>query len=107
MASSERILAVGKKPKPAVQKTSPIFDWMVRHYEDCKRDWPERNKAWADLAKAFKAEGIMDGRGKPPTAKTVAATWYKVRLKMERTRVRRRPSKLRREIRRAFQRTAQ
>ena len=58
---------------------SPLHRWLARHADEltpCLTTFGRPN--WQAMAAEIRERGIRDGRGRPPTARTVRDTWRKV-----------------------------
>ena len=58
---------------------SPLRRWMARHADaltPCLTRLERPN--WQAMTVEIRRRGIQDGRGRPPTARTVRDTWRKV-----------------------------
>ena len=79
-ASLQEILSLALAP--AAKRTfqrSPLYDWLwTRHDTLAAALNPPRLPNWNLMAEGFAKQGIMDGKGQPPTPTVVRKTWGKV-----------------------------
>jgi hypothetical protein len=58
---------------------SPLRRWMARHADELTPSLTRLARPnWQAMATEIRERGIQDGRGRPPTARTVRDTWRKV-----------------------------
>jgi hypothetical protein len=61
------------------EKRSALFHWLAEHHDEMLEAAIGERIDWPALAKVFEEAGLTDATGKPATARTARATWYKVR----------------------------
>jgi hypothetical protein len=61
---------------------SPLFWWMVEHYEETARAAKGKRMPWAVLCEQYTEFGLTDGSGKPPSHEAARRTWRIVRAEM-------------------------
>ncbi len=61
---------------------SPLFWWMVEHFEETTRAAQGQRMPWVALCAQFAAFGLTDGKGNPPSQEAARRTWRAVRAEM-------------------------
>lgn len=61
------------------EKRSALFHWLLDHHDEILDAAGAERINWRAVAERFKEAGLTDATGKPATARTARATWYKVR----------------------------
>lgn len=105
MLTDQRIHEAMMKAPNRYQR-SALWDFLWKRYEEYGPQMRVRGFDWSNLAIRLNENGIMDGRGNPPTGRVAQQTFYKIRLVKEGEKAKRRPAKVKREIKRAFGKSA-
>jgi hypothetical protein len=58
--------------------TSPLAEWMDTHHAQATQILSQAHADWLVVAEVFRAFGITDQTGKPPTAESARETWKRV-----------------------------
>lgn len=61
---------------------SPIYLFMVEHYDRCAEAWADKKVRWERLATAFEQDGLTKLDGGAAKPETLKKTWYRVRAKV-------------------------
>lgn len=67
---------------------SPLFWWLVEHYDEIARAAEGRRLQWSSLCARFAEAGLTDLTGKPPSANTAKVTWQRVKRAVAKSRQR-------------------
>ncbi len=65
--------------RSALMKRGTLRAWMVTNYQAFGERIKTRKPDWPTLAKVFADAGLLDARGKAPTAEATRKTWYRVK----------------------------
>jgi hypothetical protein len=65
--------------RSALMKRGTLRAWLVTNYQAFKDRLETRKPDWPTLAQVFSDAGLLDARGKPPTAEATRKTWYRVK----------------------------
>lgn len=78
MAAIDELLAALEK-QPGQGRQSPVYAFLWTNYAKLQsRLTPRARPNWAVIAEEFARLGVLDGRGKPPTAERVRKVWWQV-----------------------------
>ena len=58
---------------------SKLFEWLLAHHDEMVVASAGRRVEWRRLCAEFAKEGLTDGQGNPPNARTARMTWWRVR----------------------------
>ena len=58
---------------------SKLFEWLLAHHDEMMVASGGRRVEWRRLCAEFAKEGLTDGQGNPPNARTARMTWWRVR----------------------------
>ena len=76
----QEILSLARAPAgQRISQRSPLYEWLWIRHDTLAADLnPPRVPNWTLMAQGFAKQGIMDGKGQPPTPTVVRKTWGKV-----------------------------
>ena len=79
-AALQEILSLARAPAGTrTSQRSPLYEWLLARHATLAADLnPPRVPNWTLMAEGFARQGIMDGKGQPPTPTVVRKTWGKV-----------------------------
>ena len=60
-------------------RKSRLYLWLRQNHDDLVIQFDRNSPAWDRLAAILGSHGILDGDGKPPTARGARGAWYRVR----------------------------
>lgn len=60
-------------------RKSRLYLWLQRNHDHLVREFDRNAPAWGRLAAILGSRGVLDGDGKPPTARGARGAWYRVR----------------------------
>ncbi len=60
---------------------------MQRNHDHLMREFERNPPAWGRLAAILGSRGVLDGDGKPPTARGARGAWYRVRRDLAASRI--------------------
>ncbi len=60
-------------------RKSRLYLWLLRNHDHLVREFEQNPPAWGRLASILGSRGVLDGDGKPPTARGARGAWYRVR----------------------------
>ena len=60
-------------------RKSRLYLWLRQNHDDLVIQFDRNPPAWDRLAAILGSHGILDGDGKPPTARGARGAWYRVR----------------------------
>jgi hypothetical protein len=67
---------------------SPLFWWLVEHYDELATAASGRLLQWARLCTRFAEMGLTDLHGKPASVQTARVTWHRVKQSVAKARLR-------------------
>jgi hypothetical protein len=71
--------------RSALVKRGTLRAWMVTNHQAFSERLETRKPDWPTLAKVFADAGLLDTRGKAPTAEATRKTWYRIKAEMRKT----------------------
>jgi len=79
-ATLQEILSLARVPAgKRTSQRSPLYEWLWARHDTLAADLnPPRVPNWTLMAEGFAKQGIMGGKGQPPTPTVVRKTWGKV-----------------------------
>jgi len=79
-ATLQEILSLARVPAgKRTSQRSPLYEWLWARHDTLAADLnPPRVPNWTLMAEGFARQGIMDGKGQPPTPTVIRKTWGKV-----------------------------
>ena len=69
--------------RAALLKRGTLRAWMVTNHQAFSDRLKTRKPDWPTLAKVFADAGLLDARGKAPTAEATRKTWYRVKADLK------------------------
>lgn len=60
-------------------RKSRLYLWLQENHDQLVREFARNPPSWTRLAAILGARGVLDGDGKPPTARGARGAWYRVR----------------------------
>jgi hypothetical protein len=79
------ILSAIDKADPTLRK-SRLAAWMRANHDALDARLRGHRTVWSKLAAVFAEQGLVDSRGKPPTAEGARKTWQRVKAEIKRER---------------------
>ena len=79
---------------------SKLFEWLFAQHDEMALRQQKRRVEWGLLCVDFARDGVTDGRGNPPNARTARMTWWRVRKEKARIDALRAEERAEREARR-------
>ena len=77
MALRGRQTLIGRVETP--HQRSKLFEWLFAHHDEMVAASAGRRVEWRRLCVGFAEDGLTDGAGNPPNARTARMTWWRVR----------------------------
>jgi hypothetical protein len=77
MALRGRQTLIGRVETP--HQRSKLFEWLFAHHDEMVAASAGRRVEWRRLCAGFAEDGLTDGAGNPPNARTARMTWWRVR----------------------------
>ena len=56
-----------------------VYRWLWVHYDELLRAFAETDAGWAAVSSVMRQAGVVGARGNPPTRKSLAKVWVRVR----------------------------
>lgn len=70
-------------------RRSPLYLWFRDNHDELVAAFDQNSPSWAKWAEVLGTHGVLDGDGKPPTARGARGAWARVRADVRKARERR------------------
>ena len=85
---ADLVAELASAPARGRARKSRLYLWLLRNHDHLVREFEQNPPAWGRLAAILGSRGVLDGDGKPPTARGARGAWYRVRREVAATRSR-------------------
>lgn len=80
------VAEAAKAPARGHARKSALYLWLRTNHDRLVAEFGNNPPSWGRFAEVLGAHGVLDGDGKPPSARGARGAWYRVRQDVEKAR---------------------